>query len=189
MSQFVLHTPASAPAASRLLLEGLERQLGFVPNLYAKLAEAPTVLEAYVSLAGYFKRTSLSPTEQQVIVLAASVENGCEFCVAAHSMIARRMAIAPDAVVDALRDQRTIPDARLEVLAEFVRAVVRQRGWLEERDLQSFLAAGFTKANALEVVLGVGLKTISNYVNHIVGTPLNEAFAAERWNAWQRLAA
>ncbi len=111
MSQFTLHTPDSAPEAARALLQDTREKMGFVPNLYAHLANAPAVLEAYLGLGAQFDKTSFSPVERQIVLLTVSVENGCEFCVAAHSMIARKMARVPDAVVDALRNPTALPDA------------------------------------------------------------------------------
>jgi alkylhydroperoxidase family enzyme len=55
------------------------------------------------------------------------------------------------------------------------------RGWVEETDIERFIAAGFTRAQVLEVILGVAMKTISNYSNHIAETPLDEAFAGAAW--------
>lgn len=181
MSEFTLHTPESAPEAARAMLQGAQKQMGFVPNLYANLANAPAALEAYFSLSAQLDKTSFNPIERQVVLLAASVENGCEFCVAAHSMIARKMAKAPDAVVDALRNHTAVPDARLEALATFTRTMVKQRGWVVGAPLEAFLKAGFTHQQALEVVLGVAMKTLSNYANHLTGTQTNEQFAGEAW--------
>lgn len=181
MNQFTQHTIESAPREARQLLEGAKQKLGFVPNLYAHLAEAPAALEAYFSLSALLDKTSLTPAERQVVLLAASAENGCEFCVAAHSMIARNMVKVPGPVVDALRAQRQLPDARLDALATFTRKVVRQRGWVGGSDTDAFLAAGYTPRQALEVVLGVAMKTLSNYANHLTGTQTNPEFAGEFW--------
>ena len=79
MSHFPLHTAETAPTAAQPLLQGAERKLGFVPNLYAHLAEAPAALEAYFALSAQFDKTSFTPIERQVVLLAASIENGCEF--------------------------------------------------------------------------------------------------------------
>jgi uncharacterized peroxidase-related enzyme len=181
MSEFTLHTTDSAPEAARALLKGAQKQMGFVPNLYANLANAPAALEAYFGLSAQFDKTTLTPIERQVVLLAVSVENGCEFCVAAHSMMARKMAKAPDTVVDALRSRSTVPDARLEALSTFTRNMVKDRGWVVGAPLQAFLAAGFTRQQALEVVLGVTMKTLSNYANHLTETQTNEQFADETW--------
>jgi len=181
MSTFPKHTEQSAPEAARPLLLGAKAKLGFIPNLYAHLAEAPVVLEAYFGLSAEFEKTSLTPAERQVVLLAASVENGCEFCVAAHSMIAIKMAgVAADIVAD-LRSRKTLTDARLDALACFTRAVVSLRGWVSEGPLSSFLNAGFNQQQSLEVVLGVTMKTLSNYANHLTGTQTNTELSAFAW--------
>jgi uncharacterized peroxidase-related enzyme len=181
MSHFPQHTLESAPEAARAKLQAGKDRIGFVPNLYAHMAEAPTVLDAYFDLSAHFDKTSFNPVERQVIMLAASAENGCEFCVAVHSMMARKMAKAPDAVVDALRARGTLPDPKLQALAAFTRAMVQERGWVTGAPLEAFLAAGYTPRQALEVVLGVTMKTLSNYANHLTGTTVNHEFADEAW--------
>lgn len=181
MTEFVLHTPESAPEAARALLQGAQKQMGFLPNLYANLANSPAALEAYFGLSAQFDKTSFSPVERQVVLLAVSEENGCEFCVAAHSLIARKIAKAPDAVVDALRNRVTVPDPRLQALAVFVRAMVKERGWVAGAPLDAFITAGFTHQQAMEVVLGVTMKTLSNYANHLTNTQTNAEFSAEAW--------
>lgn len=181
MSEFTLHTPDSTPEPARAILQRAKKQMGFVPNLYANLANAPAALEAYLGLHAQFDKTSFNPVERQVVLLAVSVENGCEFCVAAHSLIARKMAKAPDAVVDALRNRTPLPDARLQALAVFARTMVKERGWVAGAPLEAFLKAGFTHQQALEVVLGVTMKTLSNYGNHLMGTTTNAEFSSEAW--------
>lgn len=74
-------------------------------------------------------------------------------------------------------------NTKLAALIALTRAIVQERGWVTEHPaLQRFLAAGFSKEQALEVVLGVTQKTLSNYANHLLGTPLNPAFESERWS-------
>lgn len=182
MSEFEFHDLASAPAGSRSLLEAASQSLGFTPNLYAGLAESPTALRSYLEGAERFQRSSLSPVEQQVVLLVTSVENGCEFCVAAHSMIARRMVKVPSPIVDALREGTRLPEPRLDVLATFTRAVVRERGWVPPSLLAATFAAGFSRAQILDVIVGVSVKTLSNYANHLLKTPVNPQFASEAWH-------
>jgi len=178
--EFALHDEESVPEAARTQFTQAQQAFGFVPNLYRVMAEAPPLLEAYKTIGGLFDQTSFSPVERQVVLLAVSRVNGCEYCVAAHSGIAR-MQGAADAVVQAIRDGRPIPDEKLEALRRFAEAVVIKRGRPDEEDLQAFLAAGYTKANVLEVVLGVGMKTLSNFTNHLADTPLDDAFKPLAW--------
>lgn len=181
MTAFPFHTLASAPAESQSILAQAERNLGFVPSLYAGLAESPAALKAYLQLSQIMNGSSLDPVEQQIIALTASAENDCTFCMAAHSTIARTMMKIDNAIVDALREQRPLPNPHQEALRRFVQAVVRERGVVRGPVLDAFLAAGYNQRQALDVVLGVAWKTLSNYANHLLDTPTDPAFEAERW--------
>ncbi len=181
MPKFPVHDPTTAPDQSRPILEQSRRILGFVPNLYGVLAESPALLKGYTSLSAIFEGCSLSATERQIVLLTSSFENGCDYCMAAHTAIARMQRVADD-VLAAVRDGSAIPDAKLQALRDFTREVVRQRGWVAEKDVQAFVGAGYTKEHVLEVVLGVGLKTLSNYANHIAGTPLDAGFEQHAWS-------
>ncbi len=189
MTDFKVHTIESAPEASKPTLEKAQKTLGFVPNLYGVFAESPAMLEAYATLGGIFDRsTSFTATERQVVLLTAIFENECDYCMAAHSTIAGMQRV-PDDVVQALRRGEPIPDVRLEALSAFARKVVRERGWVSEGDVQAFLDAGFTRAQLLEVILGIGMKILSNYANHIARTPVDEAFQANAWTPPSKVSA
>jgi AhpD family alkylhydroperoxidase len=177
-----LHTIDSVGEPARGLLVQVQQTLGFVPSLYAGMANAAPLLQGYMALSAGFAQSSFSPTEQQLIQIVTSVENGCEYCVAAHSLLARRAAGMPAAVLEALRAGESPADPQLAALAAFTRAVVRQRGWVDGQPaLRHFLAAGYRPEQALEVVLGVGMKIISNYAEHLLEVPLDAAFHDERW--------
>lgn len=182
MTQFTIHTVQSAPADAQKLLESSLHKYGFVPNLHGGLAESPVALQAYLDLTRLFDGTSLTPAERQVVLIAASVENQCTYCVAAHSMIARQMVKVDSAVVDALRQGQVLPDAKLDALAHFTRAVVKQRGVVAGKLLADFIAAGYSQAQVLDVILGVAMKTLSNYANHIIDTPVDKQFQSEAWD-------
>lgn len=181
MAEFTLHDTTTAPAEARERLEKAQKAMGFIPNLFANMAEAPASLEAYQTLDGIFAKTSLSPVEREVVLLATSVENRCHFCVAAHSGRAKQAGM-DEAVLEALRAGGKLSDARLDALATFTRTVVRERGWAGDAAVQAFVDAGFTQGQVLEVVLGVSLKTLSNYTNHIARTPLNTELSSLAWD-------
>ncbi|HEV7228144.1 carboxymuconolactone decarboxylase family protein [Brevundimonas sp.] len=177
MSQFPIHTVDTAPEASRPYLDGAKKAFGLIPNLVGEFAESPAVIEGYLGLAGALKKSGLTDLEREIVLISASVENGCHYCVAAHTTVTQAQGL-DQSVIAAVRAGGPIADARLEALRAFTVAVVRERGWVSDAEVTRFLDAGWTRANVLEVVLGVGLKTISNYVNHIAGTPVDAAFQA-----------
>lgn len=178
--EFPYHTEASASAAAREVFAASAAKYGMVANLFRKMAESPVLLQGYWHLSGLFEQSSLSPTEQQVVLIAVSARNGCRYCVGVHSVLAD-MGEVPSEVTDALRAGQPVPDARLEALRRFAEQVVEARGWVPEAEVRGFLEAGFTREQVLDVVLGVGLKTLSNYTNHLVGTELDSPFAGRAW--------
>lgn len=181
---FPVHTAETAPPGAAATLAAVHRANGFIPNLYGVMAGAPSLLKGYLAVADQFAEGSLTPTEQQVIALSVSVTNGCEYCVAAHTVIAGMQRV-PDDVVAAIREGRTLQNARLEALRQFTNAVVTERGHPSAATVSAFLAAGFEEAQILEVILGVGMKTMSNYVNHIAQTPLDAGFTRALWTTAQ----
>lgn len=181
MTTWNLLTPDQAPEGSREVLRQVQQKFGFLPNLMGVLAHAPSALSAYVVLSDLFSRSSLSQVEQQVVLLTVSIQNGCRYCVAAHS-VGARMAGVPADILAGLRSGAPLSDAKLEALRQFTRKMVQSRGWLGDADMEAFASAGYSRQNVLDVVLGLAMKTISNYTNHVAGTPLDEAFRAGEWN-------
>ncbi|MHA1527398.1 MAG: carboxymuconolactone decarboxylase family protein [Alphaproteobacteria bacterium] len=182
MTTFPVHSSETAPDGSKPILTEVQKSMGFVPNLIRVMAEAPVAAEAYLSLMDIFERSSLSDTEQQTVLLSASFVNGCDYCMAAHTMLAK-MKRVPGEIVEALRIGAPLGDPRLDALATLTRSIVETRGWPDEAATEAFFKAGFGTSEYLEVVVGVTVKTLSNYVNHAAGTPLDAAFQTAKWAA------
>ncbi len=177
---FQLHSIDSAPEESRPTLKAVEKAYGFIPNLYRVLAGSPSALQAYAGVNEALKQSAFSSEEQQVVALSISVWSGCTYCVAAHSAIAR-MAKMPESTLQELRDAKSLSSERPEAIRRFTIAILERRGWVSPEDKASFLEAGFTERHILDVVAIVTLKTLSNYVNHLAETPLDDRFAPMKW--------
>ena len=124
--------------------------------------------------------SSFDNDELTVVWQSINVEHSCHYCVPAHTAIAKSMNVSDD-ISEALRNQTALPDSRLEALRTFTLSVVRERGNLDAAEVQSFLDTGFTKAQILEVVLGVSQKVMSNYTNHLANTEVDEPFQPFSW--------
>ena len=177
MTDFTFHTPENTTGHTRELLEGIRKNYGYIPNLFAYMAEAPTTVEAYLALNDLVARGSLPASQQQVALLAASVENECEFCSVAHCAIGK-MKGAHVQTLHALASHSEIADAGDRALVTFTQAVVSQRGRPSEAEIQAFLGAGFTRQQILEVILIVSIKTLSNYINHLTKPEPNQELLA-----------
>lgn len=181
MTKFTAHTVESAPEQSRPFLEDSLKGFGRVPGLHAVMAEAPALLDGYKHLHRLFaQETSFDKDELTVVWQAINVEHECHYCVPAHTGIAKMMKV-DDAISDALRDETPLPNARLEALRTFTLEVVRQRGAVSDVQVQTFLDAGFTQRQILEVILGVAQKVMSNYTNHVAQTPVDAPMQQFAW--------
>jgi uncharacterized peroxidase-related enzyme len=182
MTRFAPHSPDTAPEEAREILSQIANKYGFLPNLMATMAESPELVKAYAAIGDLFARTGFTSAEQQVVLLAISRLNGCDYCVAAHSTVAGMQQVPAD-VVAAIRDDQPLKDPRLEALRRFATAVVEQRGWVSEEQVEEFLAAGYEQRRVFDIILGAAMKTLSNYTNHVAATPLDAAFSEQRWSA------
>ena len=180
MTDFTLHDENTAPEGSKELLAKSKAAYGMIPGLHAVMAEAPGLLEAYQQVRELFVNSSFDKDELTVVWQTINVENACHYCVPAHTGIAKSMGV-DDAITNALRDKTALPNARLESLRDFTLALVRERGNLDDATVQTFLDAGFTKRNILEVILGYSQKIMSNYTNHIADTPVDKPFQKFAW--------
>lgn len=184
MPHFPLHTPESAPLGSQDTLRAATAAWGFTPKLHSKLAESPIALKAYNALFNLVAtEATLTPVEQQVVYQAINVFHGCEYCTAGHSFLSRQAGM-DEAVLQALRNQQPIADAKLQALRHFAEIVVETRGVAGDAAVDAFLAAGFTPAQVLEIVTIIATKTISNYANHLTHTP-QEDFMSDPALRWQ----
>lgn len=181
MTDFTLHTADTAPEASKPLLENSQKAFGMVPNLHAVMAESPQLLEAYQRVHELFQNSSFNAEELTVVWQTVNVENNCHYCVPAHTGIAKSMKV-DDAIIDALRDETPLPDARLEALRTFTLKLVRQHGAMSDEDIQTFLDAGFTQRHVLDVILGYSQKVMSNFTNHVAHTEVDAPFQKFAWS-------
>lgn len=180
--EFKLHTKETAPEASVPVLDKTEKVYGFALNLFGVLAESPAALSAYVQVNGLLEEhAALSAQERQIVMLAVSELNNCEYCMAAHSVVAE-MSKVPAETIEALRAGREPADAKQAALFRFARALAEHRGWVPEDEQKAFLDAGYTTRHVLDVITILALKTLSNYTNHLARPPLDAAFEGKRWS-------
>lgn len=180
MANFPSHDMDSAPEGSKPLLENSQKAFGRLPGLHKVLAESPQAYEAYQMLHKLFQSTDFDAEELTVVWQAINVEHECHYCVPAHTGIAKMMKVSDD-ITEALRNETPLPTAKLEALRTFTVQMVRARGNVTEEQLQAFFDAGYSHRAVLDIVLGLAQKTMSNYINHMAVTPVDEVFHPLKW--------
>ena len=173
--KFKIHDQKSAPEASQPLLANSLKAFGMIPNLHAVMAESPPLLEAYQILHTLFQQTSFNAEELTVIWQTINVEHNCHYCVPAHTGIAHMMKV-DTSIIAALRSTTKLPTDKLQTLHRTTLALVRNRGILSQDQISAFFQAGYEQHHLLEIVLGISQKIMSNYVNHLGNTPVDDAF-------------
>lgn len=180
MTTLKIHNIESAPTEAKPLLENSQKAYGMIPGLHGVLAASPQLLKAYQELHQLFTETSFNNDELTVVWQTINVEHACHYCVPAHTGIAKMMKV-DDAIINALRDETPLEDAKLEALRTLTLSITRNRGNVSQADLEAFYAAGYGEQQVLEIILGLSQKVISNYTNHIANTPVDEAFQKFAW--------
>ncbi|MEM8776590.1 MAG: carboxymuconolactone decarboxylase family protein [Pseudomonadota bacterium] len=180
MSNFPSHDLESAPEGSRPLLENSQKAFGRLPGLHRVMAESPQALEGYQVLHKLFTQTDFDAEEMTVVWQTINVEHECHYCVPAHTGIAKMMKVSDD-ITEALRNETPLPSAKLEALRTFTLRMLRNRGNVSEQQMQEFFDAGYGHRAVLDVILGLAQKVMSNYINHVAETPLDDVVKPLAW--------
>ncbi len=183
-----LHDENTAPESSRPTLAAVNQANGFTPNMFRALANSPSSLNGFMALLEENDSGTLSPAERQIVQITASIENEGEYCVAGHSTFAERIGMPIETVL-AIRQGHPLADKRYQGLVDFTRALVRNRGHVTDNDRASLEASGFRTEQIFEIIVGVALKTITNYVGSVFDFPLDVQFQAQAWVPQRNLAA
>ena len=182
MNTFNVPKREEVSAQNQALFDNLEKAVGFVPNLFATYAHSENALKNYLELSN--AKTSLKTKEKEVVNLAVSEVNQCEYCLSAHTAISKMNGFTEDQILQLRAGEATF-DPKLDALAKLARNVAETRGHVGPKVLENFFAAGWTKENLIDTIVLVGDKTISNYINNTTkipvdfpkAQPLNEALA------------
>ena len=175
MNQLNLFDIETAPEESRPLLENSLKGFGMIPNLHGVMAGSPQVLEAYKTLGDLFQGSSLNNDELTVVWQTINIEHNCHYCVPAHTGVAHMMKV-DQSLIDALNNKKPMPTEKLQALQDMTLKILRERGQVSSADVESFYAAGYESRQLMEIVLGLAQKVMSNYINHLAETPLDEPF-------------
>lgn len=162
--------PANATGEVKEIFDGPLK--GKHLNIFKGMANSPATLKSYLQLSGALAGGLFDAKEREVIQLVSAETNGCGYCLAAHTAIAKGAGLSEQQTIDAR--QGTLPgDAKLDALARFTQALLEKKGYPSKGDLDAFTGAGYTLAHAAEVVPNLALAFLTNYFNHFNDTPVD----------------
>lgn len=162
----------TAPAASQMMLQTVQEQLGVVPNLFRLVSTSPAALEGYLGLSGALSKGNLPARTRERIALAVAEVNQCNYCLSVHSYLAKNMSKLEDTEIIANRRGYSL-DNKADAAVKFAVQVTLQRGHLNEAALKTVKDAGYDDAQIIEIVLHVALNTWTNYINSVAKTDID----------------
>jgi alkylhydroperoxidase family enzyme len=180
MPNYPIHTIASAPQGSKSALEQLQQAFGVLPNLPAAISNSPKLINSLVAVFQQVHSTGFTEPENQIVLLTDAVANSSTYAVAFHTALALQAGISSKET-DAIRERRLPTDPRFAALSNLARTLIEKRGHLSEQELDSFIAAGFTKEQVLDVIAILAASTITNYAGTIANPPLEDPFRQYAW--------
>ena len=181
MTHFPVLTMESAPERSKPALKQLEAAFGMIPNIAGVMANSPVLINSLVGVFGNVHGGSFTESQIQTVLLTDAVTNESEWAVAFHTALALKAGL-DSADVEAIREGRMPKDEKHAALSSLAKTLIEKRGRLDDRDVDQFIAAGFSKDLALEVIAIVAASTITNYTGSVTRIPLEAPFQAHAWS-------
>ncbi|HAT1610341.1 TPA: carboxymuconolactone decarboxylase family protein [Raoultella planticola] len=148
----------------------IKKAMGKVPNAYLTIGgHSPAALQQALAHNAMLSKSSLNAKELEAINLAVSEATGCDYCLAAHTLMAKKAGYSGEQI-HALRRGEFTDDARLDALVKFVQTLVRTRGTLPEADVSALRNAGFGDQQVIEIISAVSAILFTNMVNRVNDT-------------------
>jgi uncharacterized peroxidase-related enzyme len=168
MSRITALDPVNATGKNAELFAAVKSQLGLVPNLMRTFGHSPAALDAYLNFGGKLAGGVLPASVREQLALTVAEANGCDYCLAAHSLLGKGAGLSPEAILAARRADAA--DQKVNALLKFAAAVVASRGRVANESLAAVRSAGATDAEIIEVVAHVALNILTNYTNNVAQT-------------------
>ena len=163
--------PESAAGKTKELLEKVKAKAGRVPNILKTMAHSPAVLESYMVFSEAAAGSSLSPQLREQIALVVGQENGCNYCLAAHSAMGKMAGLSKEEISSSRKGESS--DPKTKAALQFAQKLVKQRAEVTDEDVALLTQAGYSQGEVLEIVTVVVLNIFTNYFNHVVETEID----------------
>jgi uncharacterized peroxidase-related enzyme len=170
-----INTPAveSATGATAEVFAQIKKAAGKVPNTFAAIgALNPHALQAVLAADGVLAAGSLSAADRETIKLVVSETVGCDYCVAAHSLLGKMAGLKPDELKH-IRAGEPSGNAKRDALVSFVRTLQQTSGTVSDETYAAIRAAGYTEAQLVDIALAITTTVFTNVFNRINNTAID----------------
>jgi len=167
------------PDDIRTRLLAVQEKSGFVPNVFLTFAHRPDEFRAFFAYhdALMEKESGLTKAEREMIVVATSAANQCQYCVIAHGAILRIRAKNPlisDQIAANYRKADITP--RQRAMLDFAMKVSREAEEVSENDFVALSAHGFSDEDVWDIAAISAFFALSNRMANFTGMRANDEF-------------
>ncbi|WKV10553.1 carboxymuconolactone decarboxylase family protein [Marivirga harenae] len=171
MSNLKVVKTEEANSVSKEIFEGMKKQMGMVPNVYAAIGNSGPALKATMAIQENLAEGEFDGKEQEVIALSVAEANQCGYCLSAHTAAGKMKGLSVDETVEIRNGE--IADEKYKALSDLAKAITDKRGYPDQKLFDAFFEAGYNQAALSELIVLVSLNTITNYTNHIAQTEID----------------
>lgn len=170
MKKFTVPAREEVTPANQEVFDHIKKAIGKVPNLWASMAYSENGLSTYFSLAT--AKTSLTGKEKEIVNLVVSQVNSCNYCLSAHTAIAKLNGFKEEEIAEIRTGSATF-NPKYDALAKYVKSASENKGHASEEALENFFTAGYTNENLVDTIILIGDKTITNYLFAAIEIPID----------------
>ncbi|MCV9929902.1 peroxidase-related enzyme [Flavobacterium sp. LS1R49] len=172
MTRLTALNPEEATGKTKELFNAVQAKLGVIPNMMRTMGNSPAILEGYLNLSGALSHGKLSAKTGELLALAISESNSCDYCLAAHTFIGEKLAKATPEVLHAARKGNST-DAKTNAILQFAKTLISKNGIVNDEDVNKVKNAGVSDAEISEIVGHVALNILTNYFNNTANTEID----------------
>lgn len=173
-TEFNVPTREEVSATNQEIFDGLNKALGFVPNLYATIAYSDNGLKRLLDYQN--AKTSLSNKEKEAVNLVVSQVNGCVYCLSAHTVLGKMNGFTEEQLFDIRRAKSE--NSKINALVKLAADLTENRGKANTANVENFFANGYTKENLVDLILQISDKTAMNYLHNLTKVPVDFPIAS-----------
>ena len=170
MTKFTVPTEDEVSPANKEKFNRLTKAVGFVPNIYALMAYSETALDTYLKFEN--APNTLSKKETELVKLVVSQENGCQYCISAHTMFGTMNGFSMEQMLE-IRSGSALFNHKLDALAIITKQIAAHKGKATDAAIENFFDAGYSKGTLIELVQLVAVMVVTNYLNNLTGIPVD----------------
>ena len=171
MSKIQVPNHEQVDPKAQAIFDDLKGKLGMVPNIYATIGHSANALESYLAFSGAQAKGSFNAKEREAVSLAVSQTNGCTYCQAAHTAIAKMNGFSDEDTLN-LR-AGTIEDQKLNVLTRLAISITENRGKADPELIDAFFALGYNETALIDLVALVTDKVFTNFIGRLAEVPVD----------------